>query len=47
MLSLLRGADAEVTAVAAVLHTPTLDAAGSVPVVSLLSEAEASSAGLR
>lgn len=47
MLGLLRGGAAEVTGVAAVLHTPALDAAGSVPVVSLLSEAEASSAGLR
>lgn len=47
LLSLLHGADAEVAAVAAVLHTPALDAAGSVPVVSLLSEAEAASAGLR
>ncbi|MFE5665896.1 hypothetical protein ACFQ7W_18410 [Streptomyces niveus] len=46
MLGLLRGGGAEVAAVAAVLHTPALDAAGSVPVVSLLSEAEASSAGL-
>ncbi|MFJ6661858.1 hypothetical protein ACIQNG_36740 [Streptomyces sp. NPDC091377] len=47
MLSVLRGAAAQVTAVAAVLHTPTLNATGPVPVVSLLSEAEASSAGLR
>ncbi|MHA4819598.1 hypothetical protein ACXZ65_35180 [Streptomyces aculeolatus] len=47
MLGLLRGAAAEVTGVAAVLHTPALAAVDFPPVVSLLSEAEASSAGLR